>query len=125
MGLTCPLHEFHLSGFTIVDQNEMDGHHLIVTCTLYDQENMIKSHTLIDYGATRFTFLDKGKACHHHLPLHYLKLPRNFTVIDGRPVTLGAISHITYTCLAIQNYQDDILLFVPKLGNFPIILGIP
>jgi hypothetical protein len=76
-----------LSGFTIVDQNEMDGHYLIVKCTLHNQGNVIKSHALIDYGVTGNTFIDEDSACHHHLPLYLLKLPRNLTSIDGRPIT--------------------------------------
>jgi hypothetical protein len=35
MGLTCSLHAFCLSGFAIVDPNEMDGNYLIVMCTLH------------------------------------------------------------------------------------------
>jgi hypothetical protein len=77
----------HLSSFVRVDQNEMDGNHIIITCTLHNQENVIKSHALIDCGATSFAFIDEAYACHHHLPLHHLRLPRNLIVIDGRPVT--------------------------------------
>jgi hypothetical protein len=124
MGLTCPLHEFCLSGFAIVDQNEIDRNHLIVTCTVHDQGNVIKFHVQIDCSATGYAFIDEDYACHHHLPLHLLKSPRNLTVIDGRPATLGAITYITRTCFAIRNHQEDIPLFVTKLGHYPIVLGI-
>jgi predicted aspartyl protease len=103
----------------------MDRNHLIVMYTLYDQENVIKSHALIDCGATGYAFIDKNYASHHCLPLHLLKSLRNLTVIDGRPVTSRAITHIIHTSLAIQNHQEDIHLFVTKLGYYPIILGIP
>jgi hypothetical protein len=83
MGLTCPLQEFHLSSFAIVDQNEMDGNHLIVKCTLHEQGNVIKSHALIDCGTTSYAFIDEDYTCHHQLRLHFLKLPRDLTVIDG------------------------------------------
>jgi hypothetical protein len=63
MGLTCPLHEFRFSGFATVVQNEMDGNHLIVMCTLHDERNMIKSHALIDCGTTGYTFIDEDYAC--------------------------------------------------------------
>jgi hypothetical protein len=125
MGLTGPLHEFQLSSFAIVDENEMDGNHLIVTCTLHDQENVIECHALIDCDATGYAFIDEDKAHRHYLPLHLLKSPRNLTVIDERPVTLGALTHITRTCLAIQNLQEDISLFMTILGHYSIVLGIP
>jgi predicted aspartyl protease len=101
MGLTCPLHEFHLSGFAIVDQNEMDRNYCIVMYTLHDQGNVIKSHALIDCEATGYTFIDEDYARRHHLPLLHLRSPRNLTVIDGRPVTLGVITHIICTRLVI------------------------
>jgi hypothetical protein len=104
MELICPLHKYHLSGFAIVDQNEIDGNHLIVTCTLHDQENMIKSHVLIDYGTTSYAFIDEDHACHYHLLLHLLKSPRNLTIIDRTAVTSRTNTHITHTYLAIRNY---------------------
>jgi hypothetical protein len=82
MGLTCPLQGFRLSGFAIVDQNEMDRNHLIVTYTLHDLGNVIKSHTLIHCGTTSYAFIDKKYACHHHLPSHLFKSLSNLTIID-------------------------------------------
>jgi hypothetical protein len=125
MGLTCSLHEFCLSSFAIVDQNKMDGDHLIVTCTLHDQANMIKFHALIDCGTTGYAFIDEDYIRHHHLLLQLLKSPRDLTIIDGRPVTLGTITHITHTHSAIWNHQEDIPLVVTKLGHYQIVLGIP
>jgi predicted aspartyl protease len=125
MALTASLHEFLLSGFCIVDQNLMDGYHLIVTCTLHNQGNVIKFQTLIECGATGYAFIDEDYAHHHHLPLHLLKSPRNLTLIDRQPVTSGAITHITCTRLAIRNHQEDIFLFMTMLRYYSIVLGIP
>jgi hypothetical protein len=122
MGLICPLYEFCLSGFAIVDQNEIDGNYLIITYTFHDQKNVIKSHALIDCCATSYTFIDKDYSYHHHLPLHLLKSPRNLTIIDGRSITSGAIIQIVQTCFTIHTYQEDILLFVTKLWHYRIVL---
>jgi hypothetical protein len=103
----------------------MDGNYLIVKCIVYDQGNVIECHALRNCGATGYTFIDGDYARHHHLPLHLLKSPRNLRIIDRSPVTSGAITHITCTCLTIQNHQEDISLFVTKLGHYPIYLGIP
>jgi predicted aspartyl protease len=102
----------------------MDGNHLIVTCTLHDQGNVIKYHTLIDCGTTGYAFIDEDYARCHNIPLHLLKSPRNLTVINGRPVTSRAITHITHTHLVIWNHQEDILHFETKFRNYPIVLGI-
>jgi hypothetical protein len=82
MGLSYLSHELHLSGCSIVKQNEIDGNHLIVTFTLHASRSVIKSHILIDCGTTGHAFIKKDYTHHHHLPLHLLKLPRNLTVID-------------------------------------------
>jgi hypothetical protein len=104
MGLTCPLHESCLSSSAIIDQNKIDGNHLIVTCTLHDQGKVIKSHALIDGGTTSYVFIDEDYARRHHLPLHCLKSTRNLIIIDGRPITSGAITHLTRTRYAIRNH---------------------
>jgi hypothetical protein len=88
----------------MVDQTEIDENHLIVTCTLHDQGNVIKSHTLIYSGTTGYAFIDKDYAHHHYLLLHLLQSPRNLTVIAGRLVTSGLITYIIRTRLTIWNY---------------------
>jgi predicted aspartyl protease len=56
----------------IADRNEMDKYHLIVTWTLQDQGNVIKSHVLIDCGATGYAFIVEDYADYHPLPLYLL-----------------------------------------------------
>ena len=103
----------------------MDGEHLIVTCTLSNCEEKIRTHALIDTGATGFSFIDENFASHHHLPLLPLKNPRKLEVIDGRPIASGVITHITKVRLNINQHAEEIPMFVTKLGHYPIVLGIP
>jgi hypothetical protein len=42
----------------MVDQNEIDKNHLSIICTLYNQENVMKFHALIDCGTTSDAFID-------------------------------------------------------------------
>jgi hypothetical protein len=98
---SCPSHNLHLSGFATVDQNEMDGNHLIVTCTLHDQGNVMKSHALIDCGMTCYVFIDENYVCYWYLLLHLLNLPRNLTIIAAKPITSTAITLII--CIYLTN----------------------
>jgi hypothetical protein len=118
MGRTYPPHEFHSSGFQRVDENEMDGNHLIVICTLHDQGNVIKFYALIDYGTPGYIYIDEDYAHCHHQPLHLLKSPRDLIIIDRRTVILRSITYITCT-------QEDIPRIVTKLLHYPIFLDIP
>jgi transposase InsO family protein/predicted aspartyl protease len=116
---------FHLSSCSTVDQAEMEGGHMVVTCTLQDNEKSFQSHALIDCGATGYAFIDEDFARRKQLPLYKLHTPRTLTVIDGRPVESGAITHITKLRLLIKEHQEDIPMFVTKLGHYPMVLGMP
>ena len=103
----------------------MDGIHMIVTCSLHDNSNVIKSHALLDCGATAYAFIDEDFSRRDNFPLYCLHTPRTLHVIDGRPSSSGAITHITKACLRIREHQEDIPMLVTKLGQYPIVLGIP
>ena len=116
---------FLLSSSALVDPNEMDGIHMIVTCSLHDNSNVIKSHALIDCGATGYAFIDEDFAHRNNLPLHRLHTLCTLHVIDGRPSSSGAVTQITKVYLRIREHQEDIPMFVSKLVQYPILLGIP
>ena len=116
---------FLLSSSALVDHNEMDGIHMIVTCSLHDNSNVIKSHAIIVCGATGYAFIDEDFARRNNLPLHCLHTPYTLHVIDGRPSSSGSITHITRIRLRFREHQEDIPMFVSKLGQYPIVLRIP
>lgn len=56
--------------------------------------------------------------------------PRTLTVVDGRIVTLSPITHFVITQLSLKDesgrvYTETLDLFLTKLGQYPIILGLP
>jgi hypothetical protein len=70
-------------------------------CTFPDPGNVIESYILIDSGTSGISFIDEDYVHHHPLPLHLLKSPRDLTDIDGRRVTLKAITQVVPMCLTI------------------------
>jgi predicted aspartyl protease len=58
-----------------IEEGSMDGKHLIMMCTLSLNGKEIPTHTLIDYGAMGYAFIDQDFANHHELPLYPLKIP--------------------------------------------------
>lgn len=80
---------------------------------------------MIDTGASGFAFIDETFARHHQLPIFPLKTPRILEVIDGRPISSGQITSICQVPLQIGSHQEQIPLFVTKLGQYPLVLGIP
>jgi predicted aspartyl protease len=102
-----------------------DGEHLVVDCTIDDQGNEIRSHALIDYGATGFAFIDKEFGIPRGLPLYLPKDTREFEVINGRPRESSLVTVITKVKLMIDKHVEEIPMFVTKLGHYPMVLGIP
>jgi predicted aspartyl protease len=65
-----------------IEEESLDGKHLVVMCDLSSHHKKIPTHALIDCGATGYAFIDQAFALHHKLPLHPLKTPRILEVID-------------------------------------------
>jgi predicted aspartyl protease len=108
-----------------IEEGSMDGNHLILTCTLSLNCKEIPTHTLIDCGATGYTFIDQDFADHYKLPLCPLKIPRVLEVINRCKISLGNITHIIEAHLSIHKHCERLPIFVTKLGHYPIVLGIP
>ena len=103
----------------------MDGRHLVISCILVVDNKKISTHMLIDSGATGLAFVDEDFARHHSLPLHRLEEPREIEVIDGRPIESGSVTHKARIRCNIQTHSEVLDMFVTKLGQYPIVFGIP
>ena len=61
-----------LSGFSLSDvpleEQNMDGNHLLVKCLLSNGEDLIETPALVDCGASGFAFIDEEFVRQHHLP---------------------------------------------------------
>ena len=58
--------------------------HLIISCTIEDQDNKIYSYTLIDSEATDYVFVDKDFICYYNLLRYKLKEWCALEVINNR-----------------------------------------
>jgi hypothetical protein len=108
-----------------IEERGMDGKYLIVICTPSLNNHKIPTHALIDCRATRYAFIDKDFTKLHQLPLYPLKTPRALEVIDGWKISSGDITHLAEAQLHIQEYREQLPIFVTKLGHYPLMLGIP
>src|SRR6266566_2610671 len=124
-----PVSQSHMSAFSLssvsVKEEELDGNHLVLKAEVVCNEERISVSTLIDTGATGFAFIDEDFTGSHHLHLYKLKKPRHLEVIDGRPIQSGAITHLAYLEIEINEHKEKSPFFVTKLGHYPIVLGIP
>ena len=83
-----------------------------------------------DIGATGQAFIDTSFAQLHGFRFIHLLQPRTLTVVDGRVITLGPITHFVTTQLSLTDeservHTETLDLFPTKLGQYLIILGLP
>jgi hypothetical protein len=120
---------FCISQFSIqsaeIKESSMESKHLVVKCSLKIGDKLIDTHTLIDCGATGIAFIDKDFVRHHQLEERKLKESRELEVIGGRPIESGIITPMAKLDLGIREHQEKLLVFVTKLGHYPIVLGLP
>jgi len=126
---TLSLSSFSLFGFStdfpdshIVQEEDL---HMVVSCSLSFNINVVATHALLDCGATGFAFMDETFTQTHQLPCFRLKQPRILEVIDGRPISSGNITEVAQAVLNIQGHREKVLFYLTSLGHYPIVLGIP
>lgn len=108
-----------------VEERELDGNHLVVTCKVSNSSNTIMSHALIDCGATGYAFIDKDFVATNKFPLYPLKQPHAIEVIDGRPISSGEVTHMTKVELVINGHVETLPAFITSLGCYPLVLEQP
>lgn len=108
-----------------ITENKLDGSHFLLDCTVIDSHRKLDTHTLVDCGATGFSFIDGDFDRQHNLPLFSLAEPRRLEVIDGRPIDSGDITHTVRVGFSIGGHYEKLTAFVTKLGHYPLVLGIP
>jgi len=102
----------------------MEGKDLVITCSLTVKNQEIPIHALIHCGATGIAFMDQDFARHHQITLQELKEKKQVEVIDRRLIESGDITHIAKVGMKIQEYKENLPMFVTTLEHIPIVLGI-
>jgi len=64
----------------------MEGKHLVITCSLTIQHQVIQTHILIDCAVPGIAFMDKAYACHNHELLRELEQKKQVQVINSRTI---------------------------------------
>jgi hypothetical protein len=102
----------------------MDGKHLVITCTLTVNTQEIPTHALIHCGATGIAFMDQDFACHHQIPHQELTQKKQLEVVIGRSIESGNITHIVKVGVETEEPQEQLPMFITKLGHYPIVFWI-
>ena len=69
--------------------------------------------------------MDEEFVRRHSLPLYKLNEPRGLEVIDGRSSQAGNVTHVIKLKMTIDKHDEELPMFVTKLGHHLIVLGKP
>jgi hypothetical protein len=101
-----------------VEENE----HLVISCTVQDQDNKIRFYAHIDNNATRITFVNENFVCCHQLSLYKLKTSRDLNMFDETSTKAEDITHMIKFKLLIDKHKKYVLAFITKLDRYLIVL---
>ena len=105
-------------------EDQLDGKHIVISCSLSFGDIRVQTHALIDCGASGYAFRGEGFARQYQIPQIQLKKPRIVEVINGSPISSGDITHLARATLSIQEHHENLPMFISALGHYPILLGI-
>ena len=108
------------------DSQQADlNEHIIVDVVLNFNNQQVKSFAMIDSGSMA-NFCDSNFAIKNHLPLCTKANPIEIITVDGSPISSGKINQTTTLRMDIgPHLETSITMNITKLGQYPIILGIP
>jgi len=109
----------------LVLDGSTEGKHLVITCTLTENNQLIHMHALIDCRALGISFINQHFVRHHQIPPQQLKEKNQVEVIGGRVIETGYIPHIAKVGMGIRDQKEQLPMFLTMLGLYSIVLGIP
>ena len=106
-------------------KESLKGNHLILSCTLFNDNDTINSYSMIDCDASEKAFIDFFFVQFHKIPLLLLHQPCTVTVVNGCVISSEVITHFVRVSLVIDNHIEITDMFIIKLSHYLVILGIP
>ena len=102
--------------------NEND--HIMVTIRLHGTTRQITINAMMDSRATK-DFIDKGFCSKTNISTTQAKTIREVYLADGRPSTMGPITHTAKVPMYIATHRELAIFQVAKLPNHEVIRGMP
>jgi hypothetical protein len=113
------------SSLSSEQENEKDGNHLVIPCTLSDYDIKIDTHVVVDCGCTGLSCMNEAFVCQHNFPRYQLKNPKTVEVIDGYPISLGNITEYIEVQYTIGDHHETRTAYLTSLRHYPLVLAIP
>lgn len=113
------LQSYWLASSILVWQFELNNifqdSYMVVSCILRYYQEQIQVLTLIDFGASRYAFIDQNFAYKYSFPLYKFKYSCRLFGFNGQLTWKSNITHIAKAILILKEYFKKLFLFVPSL----------
>ena len=116
--------ENYYTGLNYTDTLENNNDHLMVKIQLHGARELVTINAMIDSEATE-DFIDQEVCNKHRIKMIKAKNPREIYLTDGKPSTMGPVTHMTKLLMDISCHRELATFQVAKLQNHKGILGMP
>ena len=103
---------------------ESDKDHIMVKVQLQGKRKTVTMNAMIDSGATE-DLIDSEVCKNHGIKMIKAKNPREIYLADGKPSTMGPVTHLTEVPMDISNYRELATFQVANLQHPEVILRMP
>ena len=96
----------------------------MVKVQLHGEKETVTINAMVDSGAIE-DFINSEVCKKHGIKMIKAKNPREIYLADGKPSTMGPITHMTEVPMDISNHRESATFQVANLQHHEIIFGMP
>jgi len=116
--------ENYYAALNYTETLEHDNDHIMVKIQLHCGKESVTINAMIDSGATE-DFSDREVCNKHWIKMNKVKNARESYLADGKPSTMGPVTHMTKVAMDIRSHRELATFQVANLQNNEVILGMP
>jgi len=119
-----PIMEYYYAALNYTDPLENNNDNILVKIQLHGGKNSVTINAMIDSEATE-DLIDREDCNKHVITMINAKKPREVYLADGKPSTMGPVTHMTKVPMDSSSHRELATLQVANLQNDKVILGMP
>jgi len=116
--------ENYYAALNYTETLDNDKDHIMVKIQLHSDRESVTINVIIDSGATE-DFIDREVCNKHGIRMIKAKDPREIYLADGKPSTMGPVTHMTKVPMDISSHRGLATFQMANLQNHEVILGMP
>jgi len=116
--------ENYYAALNYTETLDNDKDHIMIKIQPDGEKESVSINAMIDSGATE-DFIDREVCNKHRIKMIKAKNPREIYLADGKPSTMGPVTHLMKVTMDISSHMDLATFQVVNFQNHEVILGMP